>query len=431
MEMLLEQDSVVVLDLQELARLLSVRIVNNSKSNHRIGDFSYAYFYKNMVKKLLFAISVMAFCGCQSSKDDSQKVCTTIHVETETMAERVKLSEIASGSLIVLPTSDSLLLNEINRIYMKDNFVYLADPSSLYKFSESGESLGHISCQGNGPEEYNNISDFQIDGDQAWIMSRNNKKIGRYSWNNRQTACIDKNLWMENIYLSGDTMYVYTGNDMGNDNSFQIHSFAIASYENMNGLHMIDKNKAEYLFIKSKNIFHQSEEGCYFNQLFNDTVYCLTSKECKPEFVMDFEGKNIPSSFFAKKYENIMDFFQNLHKENRFAYGIDCFMNTDKGYWVGYFYQGQYRLSFISKSADRRQLCFGTILVDQLHNYPVNLSDMTVYVQDGNRIVIPLLPSEIMEFARTNLSEDEQKDVADKIHYKDDQNPVLLVINFQ
>ena len=146
---------------------------------------------------------------------------------------------------------------------------------------------------------------------------------------------------------------------------------------------------------------------------------------------MDFEGKNIPASFFAQKYENIMDFFQNLNKENRFAYGTDCFMNTDKGYWVGYFYKGQYRLSFVSKSSDNRQSCFGTILVDQLHGYPVNLSDMTVYVQDGNKIVIPLLPSDIMEFARTNLSEKEQKDVADKIHYIDDQNPVLLVMNFQ
>ena len=169
-----------------------------------------------MVKKLLFAISVIAFYGCHLGKEDSQNVCTTLHVETETTAEKVKLSEFASGSLIVLPTSDSLLLNEINRIYIKDNFVYLADPSSLYRFSESGECLGCISRQGNGPEEYNNISDFQIDGEQVWIMSRNNKKIGRYSWNNKQTACIDRNLWMENIYLSEDTMYVYTGNDMGN-----------------------------------------------------------------------------------------------------------------------------------------------------------------------------------------------------------------------
>lgn len=175
-----------------------------------------------MVKKLLFAISVMAFYGCHSGKNDSQEVCTKIHVETETTAEKVQLSEVASGSLIVLPTSDSLLLNEINRIYMKDNVVYLADPSSLYRFSESGECLGCISRQGNGPEEYNSISDFQIDGEQAWIMSRDNKKIGRYSWNNRQTACINRNLWMENIYLSGDTMYVYTGNERGNDNSFHI-----------------------------------------------------------------------------------------------------------------------------------------------------------------------------------------------------------------
>ena len=385
-----------------------------------------------MVKKLLFVISVMAFYGCHSGKEYSQKVCTTIHVDTETTAEKVKLSEVASSSLIVLPTSDSLLLNEINRICMKDNFVYVADPSSLYRFSESGECLGCISRQGNGPEEYNNISDFQIDGEQVWIMSRNNKKIGRYSWNNRQTACIDRNLWMENIYLSEDTMYVYTGNDMGNDNSFQIHSFEIGSHENMNGLHQIDKDKAEYLFVKSKNIFHRSEDGCYFTQLFNDTVYSLTSKKCKPEFVMDFGGRNIPSSFFANNYENIMDFFQKLHKENRFAYGIDCFMNTDKGYWAGYFYKGQYRLSFVPKSTDNNgQSCIGTIMVDQLHDYPVNLSDMTLFVQDGNRIVIPLQPSDIMEYARKNLSEDEQKVVADKIHYTDDQNPILLVMNFQ
>lgn len=43
MEILLEQDSVVVLVLQELAQQLSAQIVNYSKSIYRIGYLSYAY----------------------------------------------------------------------------------------------------------------------------------------------------------------------------------------------------------------------------------------------------------------------------------------------------------------------------------------------------------------------------------------------------
>lgn len=383
-----------------------------------------------MKKEILFLVSVLSFCGCYSGKETSQKVCTTLHVETEIPVEKVHLSEVASASLIILPTSDSLLLNDINRVYLKDNFVYIADPSSLYKFSVSGEYMGRISRQGNGPEEYSGISDFRIEGDHAWILSRNNKKISNYSWSNREITNISRNLWMENIYLCDDTMYIYTGNDMGNDNSFQLHSLSLNSPEIMNHFHEVDKHKAEYLSIKSKNIFHKSEGNCYFMQIFNDTVYNLTSKNCTPIFVLDFSNKNIPSSFYANDYENIMDFFQKLHKENRFAYGIDCFMNTENSYWVGYFYKGQYRMSIVPKQRNNnKQLCIGTLLLDQLHNYPVNLTDVTLFVQDGNHIVIPLQPSDIMEYARVNLSKKEQQEITDKLHYTNDQNPILLVIS--
>lgn len=384
-----------------------------------------------MVKKLLFIVVVLSFSGCCLEKIKTQEEIATIHVDPEVTARKVQLSDFASASLIVLPTSDSLLLNEINRIYLQDSSIYLADYSSLYRFAESGRCLGCISRQGTGPEDYMSISDFQIEGNQAWIMSRNNKRIGRYSWDNQQIACISKNLWMENIYISGDTMYIYTGNDRGGDNSFQIHSIVTAAPEGMNDFHRIDESKADYLFVKLKNVFQRLEGRNYFTQLFNDTVFSLTSRGCTPAFVVDFSGHNIPPSFFAGNYDSVMDFFQKLHKENRFAYGIDCFMNTDNGYWVGYFYKGQYHLSLVPKSKNGiSPLCIGTILVDQLFNYPVNLSEVTLFVQDENRVVIPLEPSDVMDYARANLSEDELKIVTEKIHYTDDQNPILLVMRF-
>ena len=66
-----------------------------------------------------------------------------------------------------------------------------------------------------------------------------------------------------------------------------------------------------------------------------------------------------------------MEFFEKLHQEDRFAYGTDCFLETDKNYWAGYFYKKQYRMSILPKSADGKQICFGTLLVDQLYDYPV------------------------------------------------------------
>ena len=58
----------------------------------------------------------------------------------------------------------------------------------------------------------------------------------------------------------------------------------------------------------------------------------------------------------------------------------------------------------------------------------VNLTDVTLFVQDNGQIVLPLQPDDIMEYGRTHLSPSQQQELADKLHYTDDQNPVLLLI---
>ena len=85
-------------------------------------------------------------------------------------------------------------------------------------------------------------------------------------------------------------------------------------------------------------------------------------------------------------------------------------------------------MSILPKSADGKQICFGTLLVDQLYDYPVNLTDVTLFVQDNGQIVLPLQPDDIMEYGRKHISTSPQQEIADKLHYTDDQNPVLLLI---
>lgn len=328
---------------------------------------------KNLLRKALSGLLILTLAGCHPGKEKTQEKCQTLQIETETAAGSIRLSEVANGSLVVLPTSDSLLLSEINQIHLRTDFLYVADPSAVYKFSLSGECLGAIHRQGTGPEEYANVSDFQTDGEHVWVLSRNTQCINSYSWDNNCTSRINLDLWMENICLTdSNTLYIYTGNDMSKDNRFQLHALSLSDSSSKHHFLPVDKAKAQYLFVKSKNIFQQNGSHTYFTQLFNDTVYNLNAAACTPAFVLDFSGKNIPSSFYNQP--------------------------------------------------------FGTLLIDQLYDYPVNLTDVTLFVQDNGQIVLPLQPDDIMEYGRTHLSPSQQQELADKLHYTDDQNPVLLLI---
>lgn len=151
---------------------------------------------KNLLRKALSGLLILTLAGCHPGKEKTQEKCQTLQIETETAAGSIRLSEVANGSLVVLPTSDSLLLSEINQIHLKKDFLYVADPSAVYKFSLSGECLGAIHRQGTGPEEYANVSDFQTDSEHVWVLSCNTQCINSYSWDNSCTSRINLDLWM-------------------------------------------------------------------------------------------------------------------------------------------------------------------------------------------------------------------------------------------
>lgn len=59
----------------------------------------------------------------------------------------------------------------------------------------------------------------------------------------------------------------------------------------------------------------------------------------------------------------------------------------------------------------------------------MNVDDINCFVQPNNQIVIPLSPYLIMDYAAKELDSEQQAALADKIHYRgEDQNQVLLII---
>ena len=345
---------------------------------------------KSLIYSVVFSLLMIS---CNQSERKELKT-PTVKVDVPSVSSIVNLSDIADYTSILLPTSDTLLINEINRIHNSDEYIYLSDVSSVYKFSYLGELMAKIDKQGNGPDEYLNVSDFQVcDDGNVWILCRNTKTLQLYSWDNKLRQKIKLDLWIQNICLLNDKMLLYVGNE-ANDYSRQLFEMNLKTGKIENSYKEFDPYKSQYLHIKGTNIFCvDSKSDCYYSELFNDTIYKISGDSITAEMVFDWGGHNVPRNFYKNKFRDIVDFFQNFHSKNVYAYGVNLFLKTNSSTWVSYFYR---KKSYIAVLTDnqKKQTVFNRFNVD---GYPVELLDKKIFVQNNGTIVVLLDAVEVRE----------------------------------
>ena len=136
--------------------------------------------------------------ACSSPKSEEAQGLKTIHVEVDNLRNDVMLSEFAEAKLIPLPTSDDLLIGKIGRIRTSDKYICLSDfDDNIYRFSRSGEFLGKIKKKGPGPDEYSNIADFIITGDdEIAVLAAGKRSLMFYSWDGQMT---NESIWKKYI----------------------------------------------------------------------------------------------------------------------------------------------------------------------------------------------------------------------------------------
>ena len=134
-----------------------------------------------MKKYTLALLVLLASCNMQEDKNATMH---TLDISIENSIKEINSTEILSSiTCIPLETNDTLLIDEIRKVVVKDDFYYVADVHAIYKFNAKGNIEAVINCLGPGPNEYAGISDFQIDADGfVWILSRKTKTLKQYDW---------------------------------------------------------------------------------------------------------------------------------------------------------------------------------------------------------------------------------------------------------
>ena len=382
-----------------------------------------------MIKYTLAILAILTSCHSQDVTDSS---ITTINISTENTSNEISSTQILSSiECISLETNDTILIGEICKIIIKDDFYYIADTYAIYKFNSKGNIEAVINCLGPGPNEYAGISDFQIDNNGfVWILSRKTKTLKQYNWMGSQLQRINLKYWVASIQIiENNNIFLYTGNEVDGNNKTQLKVLNLTTKKIISNYLPIDKKKSKYLHVLSDNKFSipsMTDSLCYFFQPFNDTIYEVTSSHIKPLFFLKLDKYNIPSSLFDENYENVMFFFQALYRGN-YAYGTSLFIESKKNYYASFYYDKKYFISDISKESLKSNNTFSRIKETSLLNgYVLDLAECQTFPHK-NELIIPIAPNDIIEYAKENLAPKEQKELAKKISYKTiDQNPVLL-----
>lgn len=371
------------------------------------------------IKNILVICTPLLMFACSEVKNNGTEFLP-IKIDNIEGRNEVALSEIAKGELILLPTSDSLIMDNINRVHNNAEYIHISDVTSVYRLSYDGKLISQLNRQGEGPDEYLNITDFSIDPKgNVWVLSRTGKTLSLYSWDGTMIKRIKLNIGVQNIGMLGNDILLYTGNEE-NDNNKQIHLLNTSNGKVVHSYKNINEDQSSYLHIKGNNAFRKgSANTTIFTQLFNDTVYRITPDSLCIEHIFDWAGHNIPESFYRKGYSNIMDFFQAFHSKGIYAYGINFFTETDNSYWISYYYQQKCHCAILSKHGNEQNI-FCSLLVDSLNGYPINLIDTSTFVQDDSSIVIPFDAIKVKEY----LDEHNQ----DTSYIPNESNPFLLII---
>lgn len=382
-----------------------------------------------------FVVSILlVVLGCRKSEKQDVSGLIRMSVNPESVQGKVPMSEITrSVKYVSLATSNDLLINDLVKVVHVENVIYVADRMALYKFDEEGLLLNKISKSGSGPGEYVNVTDFVLNTDgTVWILCRSSKRLIKYGWDGTVNENIELNNWVSNIYkIDNDRLCLYIGNEIDGDNQFQLKVLNLETKKIESESLAIDSKKAKYLHVKSINHFAPSTiagDICFF-EMFNDTIYRLANNQSLPAYYFSIGDKNIPTSFFDMEYKDVMEFFQALFKNN-YAYGTNIFMESVSQYLFSYYYKGECYMTIIPKESNLSSIDFKIIEEDvNLYKYPINLTDLKLFVQENNELILTLMPADILTYAEEHLEKEQIDELKKKLKYtNEDQNPVLILM---
>ncbi|NQU80906.1 MAG: 6-bladed beta-propeller [Bacteroidetes bacterium] len=385
---------------------------------------------KNLI--LYLFISLLIILGCKNH-DHLTSNCDTVSFTGEIL-DTLRTSEyFKKGNLIKLETTNESLLKRIKKVRHFRNHLIIQSGKSLYFFDTLGNYQYKIHNVGKGPGEYLAIRDFQIYKPDSIIeiLDFHGKKIVRYEINGTYLDEWKHGFFVQQFNKITDNIYAfYCGSHITGNSSNRLLFVKKNSNKILNSFFTITENEAWYLYIIDNVNFFNIDKKIYFTYSSNDTLYQIKSTSVMPVKSIDLGVNKIPTQFYDRKYDDILEFMQTFNKRNYIGL-TDNYYAFDKKYFFSAM-NGDSLNFFIMDMKSNKITKFKRLMDDILLNgwyWTPNYQNVPVG-GDNHSIYFSLEPTNIT--VRTNgMNNNIKNDILKKLGtFTIKDNPYLLIYNF-
>lgn len=200
--------------------------------------------------------------------------------------------------IFALETTDSCLVGAICRIIYTNDLYYILDYNSVISiFNPQGKFVSKLDKIGRAPDEYGNIRDFTVVGENIWIYDEMRLKLSCYDKNLDKIEDVKTNTIINKIACVGENIYgagVWFGFDKENFQIIEYNTLNKEMKKLMPYPQNYDPNKSiEVPYIHIINQLAPLADSCLFVQPYCDTLFQLAHGTVIPRYKYRFTERFI------------------------------------------------------------------------------------------------------------------------------------------
>lgn len=380
-----------------------------------------------MKLSIITLLLILLLCGCSTHPQNENGKFIRIDIENSAN-NPFNLSNLSKEvSYIKLETNDSCLINSIKAIFYIDNQIIIRDNNSILFFDNTGKFQYKVNHQGDGPEEYLRLSDFDIcsKNETMHILDTRKKQILQYDMKGKFQNKKDINFWAIGMQLFNDsTSILYSGNQISQNQSYKFTIYNNIKQSVSGGFYPISQKKSNYYTVHNNTNFSKYGNEFLFYELYNDTIYTLTSTNCIPRYYLNFGASRIPNSYFEKDYKNIME-FQNEMSKNVFSYGISSLLNFHNNILLSYFHNKKKHFLYYNKN-DNSNVSFHQITDQNLFNdFIIDIKKYKVNFYSYENYLFTIFDNELYIDGNSKIKDKKIQDELSAVSI--DDNPIIRI----
>lgn len=185
-----------------------------------------------MKNKTITIVTICTFTvllSCQTNKENhvDNKNANIINIDSSINEDTAHLSQfIKHKKYISLETEDNCLIENISKIRIYDNRIFILDPYSDQKmlvFDLTGKFLYAISEKGKGPGKYGDIFDFIVQNDKIYILN-NRSSVMEFKLNGTYIKTYQLPFWVNQfLRISSEKWGLITNSDKSHGHNFNFY----------------------------------------------------------------------------------------------------------------------------------------------------------------------------------------------------------------